>query len=714
MSGDEGSLREIRAALSHIASRLDQLTAGGTADPAPLTLPGEPLDEGARGDLAELRSVLAIGPDTTLERALVLALDRLIHRAGVDCAAVFIAGADGLRAVASVGFESAVPVSNDDAGTVGRAIRDGEAIRGGTGTARPDDRARALGLTHTLALPIPGTAEASGAALFAGRRRAVPFDAGALGLMTLVADRLGLVLASRRPRAPVPESNAALGLTMDLDLERVSTTIVAAAAERLGAPVVALFLPEAHGLVLAAGKGVPMGRAPADPTVGVLGAVLGSRTPWEGGDDAGDEALERALGAPARLVVPLLAGEQLVAVLAAGGRRAVAASTVAPILHEAAVAIRNARLYRDAIQALAETRAAPAPAPAPPPAQDFANLLAVVLGRLAVVRDRVEDPAVTRELDVAEEAAWRAAEVVRGLLGFAPGQRAGALKPLDLSAIIRDTAEETERRWAGREPRPPAVRLDLEAMPPVRGSAEDLREALEHVLENALESGHDEGPLTVRARWDGGGRIDITVEDHGTGMDDTVRRRALEPFFSTKGQGRLGLGLPVAQAIVARHHGELEITSAPGLGTTVRVVLPTVASGRRVGAGEPGMPARILIVEDELPVRDALVQALTQQGHLAHVAADGRAALAILQKEPLDAVVTDLALPGMSGLEVARAVKRLYPDMPVLLVTAWPGGPDPASLDESGVDAVIEKPVGLSEFRATLAVALARRGIKHS
>ena len=141
----------------------------------------------------------------------------------------------------------------------------------------------------------------------------------------------------------------------------------------------------------------------------------------------------------------------------------------------------------------------------------------------------------------------------------------------------------------------------------------------------------------------------------------------------------------------------------------MRIALPTIASGRRpVGATSP--VARVLVVEDEPAVREALVEALTQQGHVARVAADGRAALEIVEREPVDAVVTDLALPGMSGLEVARAVKHLRPGTPVLLVTAWPVGADAARLETSGVDAVVEKPVGLSEFRATLALILARRG----
>ena len=102
---------------------------------------------------------------------------------------------------------------------------------------------------------------------------------------------------------------------------------------------------------------------------------------------------------------------------------------LAPILADAAAAIHNARLYRDAVLGLAEARSARPLADAPAPARDFANLLAVVLGRLTALRDRLKDADAVRDLDVAEEAAWRAAEGIRGLLGFAPGQRAAPLAP---------------------------------------------------------------------------------------------------------------------------------------------------------------------------------------------------------------------------------------------------------------------------------------------
>jgi DNA-binding response OmpR family regulator len=114
------------------------------------------------------------------------------------------------------------------------------------------------------------------------------------------------------------------------------------------------------------------------------------------------------------------------------------------------------------------------------------------------------------------------------------------------------------------------------------------------------------------------------------------------------------------------------------------------------------------VVEDERPVRETLVQSLAHEGYVVHAAGDVGDAVALLGREAVDLVVTDLVLPGGSGLEVARTVKRARPGTPVVLITGWPGRVDPQTLDSHGIDAVVEKPVGLDTFRATVATLIER------
>ncbi len=652
--------------------------------------------------------MLAIGSALPHDAALVLAIDRVVHGAGADCAALFLPTAEAdLAAPVHRGFVPASPRLASADGIVGRAFREHEAIRAGPEHRAADRLLREHGVEHALAIPVPWSGSTPLGVLLAGRRRPSAFGPEALEVLAVVADRLALVLGG------ATRSAAGARLGEDLDLAATATRVVGEAARRLGAPRVAVLLPHAGGLRVAASIGIAVDTPPPDPETAPLATARLTGRPWQAADAAEGGPLAEFLGAPPRLVVPLLAGEATVALLVAGGPSPLDPDALVELTGPAGRAIVNARLHTETVAALAELRRPESrpPAPAPPPARDFAGLLAVVLARIGLVRERLADPALIADLGLAEEAAWRAAEAIRGLLGFPRGSRSTDLRPLDLAAVVEAAVEETRRRWSAGGHEWPPVQLAVEPLPPVRGSGEELREAIEHLLANAAEATPAGGVVRLGARWDGGSRVELTVEDSGSGMDEAVRARALEPFFSTKGAGRLGLGLAVAQAIIVRHRGALDLESAAGHGTTVRVVLPTATGGGPGGPRPAEAPrhARVLVVEDEPAVRDGLVALLVQHGHVAVGVADAEAAFATLRREAVDAIVTDLALPGRSGLDVARVAKRIQPGTAVILVSAWPGRLEPEVLRESGVDRVLDKPVDGPQLAGALNTLLARR-----
>jgi CheY-like chemotaxis protein len=219
--------------------------------------------------------------------------------------------------------------------------------------------------------------------------------------------------------------------------------------------------------------------------------------------------------------------------------------------------------------------------------------------------------------------------------------------------------------------------------------------------------------------------VELTVADTGEGMSDEVLRRIFEPFFSTRSPLRTGLGLSVVHGIVGRHRGRIEVASEEGRGTTVRVWFPAAgpappavaaaAAGATVGAGarevpaHPSRPARILVLEDEPQIREMLVDALGRAGHQVESASDGLAGLARFQGGEFDVVLTDLSLPERSGLDVARAVKRMRPGTPVVLITGWGHLLDPALLAEAGVDLTLVKPFRLERVLSILDDALRLR-----
>jgi len=196
-------------------------------------------------------------------------------------------------------------------------------------------------------------------------------------------------------------------------------------------------------------------------------------------------------------------------------------------------------------------------------------------------------------------------------------------------------------------------------------------------------------------------------------MDEETRRRCLEPFFTTKGERGTGLGLAMVYGVIRRHNAELDIESALGCGTTIRLNFPValrdaawpeqIAYPRTLPP-----PMRILIVDDDPLIIRSLRNILEEDGHLVVTANGGQEGidvmLAALQRnEQFAVVITDLGMPYINGRQVASAVKRIFPNTPVILLTGW--GQRLVTEDDipADVDRVLNKPPKLRELRTTLA-----------
>jgi CheY-like chemotaxis protein len=239
----------------------------------------------------------------------------------------------------------------------------------------------------------------------------------------------------------------------------------------------------------------------------------------------------------------------------------------------------------------------------------------------------------------------------------------------------------------------------------VDGQSAELREALTNLILNAVDALPRGGEIRVATR-EGAGRVEVSVADTGIGMPDSVRRRIFEPFFSTKGPSGTGLGLAMVYGIVSRHAGEILVDSAPGLGSTFTIRLPVgrSASAAPTRTSEAGPASvRVLIIDDEPLVRDTLGEILRQQHHDVVAADDGISGLARFREGTFDVVMTDLAMPGMSGWQVARAVKETRPQVQVVLVTGWGVEVKADELQSHGVDRVMTKPFRFEEVQEVVA-----------
>ena len=328
-------------------------------------------------------------------------------------------------------------------------------------------------------------------------------------------------------------------------------------------------------------------------------------------------------------------------------------------------------------------------------AHDFNNLLTVVLGNLSLLRKRVpEEPRITRLIDGAMQGAERGATLTKRMLAFARRQD---LKPeaVDLTHLVEGMAE-MMRRSLG-----PAIQISTEFRPdllPIRVDPNQFELALLNLALNARDAMPLGGRLAIAARCANAGPgapqelaagdyICVSVTDTGTGMDEATLKRATEPFFTTKGIGKgTGLGLSMVHGLVAQSEGAMRITSWPGKGTTVELWLPAAERAKRAQTPVPAAaqgtvsPCRVLLVDDDALIRVSTAELLHDLGHVVMEAASGASALELLHSgAQVDVVITDQAMPGMTGTELVQHIKQHWPDLPIVLATGYaelPAGQD--------------------------------------
>ncbi len=210
---------------------------------------------------------------------------------------------------------------------------------------------------------------------------------------------------------------------------------------------------------------------------------------------------------------------------------------------------------------------------------------------------------------------------------------------------------------------------------------------------------------------DPGDFVSISVEDTGVGMTEEVLAKAFDPFFTTKefGQGS-GLGLSQVHGIAKQSGGTVEIESAPGQGTTVRIYLPKAPTQpleqpRRIEASErrPQGSGAILVVDDDALIREFVTASLADSGYSVLEAADGHAALRTLEEEAVDVAVIDLAMPEVPGIEVARRARLARKDLPILFITGYA---DPELVGAVGDDPLLMKPFRAAALKAEVAAIL--------
>lgn len=363
-------------------------------------------------------------------------------------------------------------------------------------------------------------------------------------------------------------------------------------------------------------------------------------------------------------------------------------------------------------------------------AHDVNNALSPIVAYSDLLLSTLTDlPEVSRRyLQTINQAGGDIAKIVARMREFYRRRSdAEPLLPLNINQIIEEVIELTRPRWRDLSQRQGIsiqIQHELELQPPLLLSdPSELREALINLVFNAVDAMPQGGTITFVTRSISGPvseesgaserQLQVEVKDNGIGMDEKTRQRCLEPFFSTKAQrGGTGLGLAMVYGMMQRHDGIIEIDSAPGRGTCVRLTFPVREKSSQTARGtlpqvKPKRSLHILCIDDDAQVRQLLDDCLTHFNHRVMVASGGEHGMelfrtAMLKNQPYEVVITDLGMPKMDGHQVARTIKAESPNTPIIMMTGWGAIMREEGETASEVDAVIGKPPRMQELNDLL------------
>jgi CheY-like chemotaxis protein len=311
-------------------------------------------------------------------------------------------------------------------------------------------------------------------------------------------------------------------------------------------------------------------------------------------------------------------------------------------------------------------------------------------------------------------AAGDAAKIVNRMREFYRPRSAGELhEPIQVAKLLEDVVHLTEPKWRTQaQAKGCQIKVTTskdKGAALFYGNPAEIRELLTNLVMNAVDAMPKGGMIELRAESRPGDMIALKVQDTGTGMTEEVRARCLEPFFTTKDHDEgSGLGLAMVYGIVNRHQGTMDIDSKVGIGTSFTIILPVnhpteVPASPTLEMAPGDRQLDILVVEDDLSVREWLSDHLRDDGHDVVCHSDGSDALREFRDRHFDLVITDRAMPSMSGDELANAIKVLAPRVPIIMVSGF--GDMMLGVDErpAGVDMVLGKPVDPGMLRKTIA-----------
>ena len=345
-------------------------------------------------------------------------------------------------------------------------------------------------------------------------------------------------------------------------------------------------------------------------------------------------------------------------------------------------------------------------------AHDFNNIFGGVIGRLQLMKLKVYDESILSDLSKIETLVLEGANTIKRIQEFAISAKSKDVHPVDLCRIIRDCLDIEDVDWKNLASAKKVAVISRLAVDEaiINGSETDLKTVIHKLLKNAMEYSPENSTVEVILNVDDR-HFTISVVDNGPGIPEEIKQKIFYPFFSTKGTPGAGLGLAIVHGIVTRQGGKVSIKTNKNSGTVFNVTFLRAAQNQDISeitskTKSPG-PLKILVVDDDEQIREILIDMLTMYGYNAIACPDAYAALKAIEDERFDILITDLGMPGMSGLDLAAEVHQTHPQIPIAMITGWGTQLSEQEISSRGINAVLSKPFHLKEIK-TLVYELAQ------
>ena len=337
------------------------------------------------------------------------------------------------------------------------------------------------------------------------------------------------------------------------------------------------------------------------------------------------------------------------------------------------------------------------------------NILSVILGKAQLLQKKLDNSPYSRDLELILKAAQDGAISINRLQNTMSGDETTFnLNPVNFNQIVEEVIEISRPRYE-KEAQLKGIYFDLDVslgkIKHILGDAPALREVLLNLINNALDAMPDGGKLGIQTNQKDD-TVLIFISDSGVGIPEENQHKIFEPFFTTKGEKGNGLGLSIAIGIIQKHNGRIYVDSIPGKGSIFMLELPVF--NKTVNLSEPvqhildNYSYKVLLVEDEGIVRETFAEMLEEKGCEVTAASNAEEAILNFQKYQCDLVFSDLSMPRINGIELAKKLRKINSQIPIFIITGWNEKDNNLNKFNGLIDGIIHKPFNMEKIERAI------------